>query len=182
MNYMKKFWFIFLAFFLLIILGAISSQYWVPEAQIRNYNNSIIAIQEKTVKDYAPLIAIFSGSELNVEASLSEVDKAIATTQKHYQEFEEVKRVQEPEGGRGVGSPEWEIIMLHDAMKKYFDIERKGLEDTRTLLQSMKGKEINTEDMQNLKELITKLSEEEKEALDSYRQAKSMIQENYSEE
>ncbi len=154
---------------LLVFLSVFSACAKTDElTSVRDYNNAIIAIQQKMFEDTGSIVSGFGSRSLKVSQALSEVEKVQGIIQNHFENF---KKISVPKGAEE----------LSIAMQNFFEVETTNWRLLHGVYRDLNGRENDRKLIDNLSRTLDAMTIQENQALAHFDQVQLEVANKYGE-
>lgn len=136
--------------------------------EVREYNNAIIAIQEKMLMDVSDTTSALSNRRLKVREALPEVEKMQTIIQQNFDQFKEVKV---PKGAED----------LNAAMQNFFEVETANGQLLGNAYANLLEHENDRQLRDNLTSVLETIASNENQALAHFDEVQKQVAKKYSE-
>ena len=136
------------------------------EIEVRDYNNTIVNIQQKMLEQASNNAASLQNGELDANKSLQQFEAILANVQQSEKDFTTIKV---PKGAESLSS----------SMSKFFEVEQNGVKSIITAIQNLKGQEKNEQALRILVKSLDDFSRNESEVMNSFNQTQQQVAAKY---
>ena len=154
--------------FLIFLLGFSACSKSDETKNVREYNNSIIAIQQKMLEEVSVNTGDLGNQSLDIDSALAQVDLMQRVVQQNFDEFQ---KIAVPKGAEELAA----------SMKHFFQVETQNVQSLRNAYADLEGRANDQKLIAHLIKTLEEFGRNENEALANFDQVQQKVAAKYGE-